>query len=57
VRGSGGHATLVRASAELRRTVPVFEPQAAPVAALSARLKDEFDPGRILNPGRMYEGA
>jgi glycolate oxidase FAD binding subunit len=57
VRPSGGHATLVRGSMELRQAVPVFEPQPAPVAALAARLKDEFDPGRILNPGRMHEGA
>jgi glycolate oxidase FAD binding subunit len=48
---------LVRAGAETRRTVPVFEPMAAPVAALAARLKDEFDPARILNPGRMHVGG
>ncbi len=53
VGATGGHATLVRAGPEMRRTVAVFEPQAVPVAALAARLKDEFDPGRILNPGRM----
>jgi glycolate oxidase FAD binding subunit len=51
---SGGHATLVRASAELRRAVPVFQPQEPALARLSARLKGSFDPQRILNPGRMY---
>jgi glycolate oxidase FAD binding subunit len=50
----GGHATLVRASAELRRAVPVFQPQEPALARLSARVKDSFDPERILNRGRMY---
>lgn len=49
----GGHATLVRASPEQRRAVPVFQPQPAPLAALSARVKEQFDPKNILNPGRM----
>ena len=52
--GSSGHATLVRASAELRRAVPVFQPQEPALARLSARVKDSFDPKRILNRGRMY---
>jgi glycolate oxidase FAD binding subunit len=49
----GGHATLVRAAPAVRVAVPVFEPQAGALAALSARLKAEFDPRGILNPGRM----
>jgi glycolate oxidase FAD binding subunit len=49
----GGHATLVRAPAATRLAVPVFEPQPAPLAALARRIKDGFDPRRILNPGRM----
>jgi glycolate oxidase FAD binding subunit len=49
----GGHATLVRAAPALRAAVPVFEPQEGTLAALSARLKGEFDPKGILNPGRM----
>jgi len=53
---SGGHATLLRAPPELRATIPVFEPQDAANAALTARVKDSFDPNRILNPGRMYAG-
>ena len=52
-----GHATLVRAADEVRRTVDVFEPQPAPLAALSARVKESFDPRHILNPGRMYSGV
>lgn len=52
----GGHATLVRASADARATVPVFHPQPEALATLSRRLKDNFDPARVLNPGRMTEG-
>jgi glycolate oxidase FAD binding subunit len=52
-----GHATLVRGSPGLRRNVPVFEPQPGPLAALSARVKDGFDPRHILNPGRMIDGV
>ncbi|ESZ39436.1 FAD-binding protein [Mesorhizobium sp. L2C066B000] len=52
----GGHATLVRATPSHRAAVPVFEPQAPHMAALSARLKAEFDPKSILNPGRMAQG-
>ena len=52
-----GHATLVRGSPGLRAAVPVFEPQPAPLAALSRRVKEGFDPRHILNPGRMVEGA
>ncbi|MGC2198564.1 MAG: 2-hydroxy-acid oxidase, partial [Stellaceae bacterium] len=55
-RGTG-HATLIRASPALRRAIPVFEPQAPGLAALAARVKEGFDPRRILNPGRMVEGS
>ncbi|TGQ33350.1 FAD-binding protein [Mesorhizobium sp. M00.F.Ca.ET.216.01.1.1] len=57
VRQYGGHATLVRAAPSHRASVPVFEPQAPQLAALSARLKAEFDPKNILNPGRMTPAA
>ena len=57
VAGASGHATLVRAEAGLRGAVEVFEPQAGPLAALSVRVKESFDPRRILNPGRMYAGV
>ena len=53
---SGGHATLVRAAAAVRSRVPVFEPQPAPLRALTRRVKDGFDPKGVLNPGRMYAG-
>jgi len=55
-RGTG-HATLIRGSPTLRESVAVFEPQPAPLAALSRRVKDAFDPTHILNPGRMVEGS
>jgi len=54
--GPRGHATLVRGSGALRASVPVFQPQEAALARLTARVKDSFDPKRILNPGRMYAG-
>ena len=53
---STGHATLIKGPPELRRSIPVFEPQPAPLASLAMRIKEGFDPHRILNPGRMVEG-
>ena len=47
----GGHATLFRGG----ERQGVFTPLTAPIAAIHRRLKDEFDPARIFNPGRMYE--
>ncbi|HEU0217835.1 MAG TPA: glycolate oxidase subunit GlcE [Stellaceae bacterium] len=51
-----GHATLVRGMPGLRAAVPVFQPQPTPLAALSRRIKEGFDPRYILNPSRMVEG-
>ncbi|WP_193186642.1 FAD-binding protein [Nisaea sediminum] len=56
VDAAGGHATLMRAAKDVRAAVPVFHPQAAPIAALSRRVKESFDPNQVLNPGRMYAG-
>jgi len=53
----GGHATLVRASASLRASLDVFQPEPAPLAALSKRVKESFDPQGVLNPGRMWAGV
>lgn len=53
----GGHATLIRGAADLRARIPVFQPQPAPLAALTKRIKDGFDPRGVLNPGRMVEGV
>ncbi|MCY4501427.1 MAG: FAD-linked oxidase, partial [Alphaproteobacteria bacterium] len=51
-----GHATCIRAPDEVRAADPVFHPQPPALAALSRRVKDSFDPERVLNPGRMGEG-
>ena len=56
LRPKGGHATLIRAPLEVRAAEAVFQPQDPAMAALSARVKDGFDPRRVLNPGRMYAG-
>jgi glycolate oxidase FAD binding subunit len=53
VKQAGGHATLVRASEDARRSIPAFQPEAAAVAALSARIREKFDPAGMFNPGRM----
>ena len=50
----GGHATLLRASAETRAIVAPFQPLPSALAALEARIKQAFDPKNILNPGRMW---
>ncbi len=50
-----GHATLIRASDEVRASVPVFHPQAPALAALTKRLRTSFDPQFILNRGRVRE--
>ncbi len=52
----GGHATLLRAPETARAAQPVFETLAAPLAALSARVKASFDPRGVLNPGRIHAG-
>jgi len=57
VASAGGHATLVRAPASVRAAVDVFHPQPDPLAALTRRVKESFDPKRVLGPGRMYAGV
>ena len=54
--GLAGHATCVRAPDAVRAAEAVFHPQLPALAALSRRVKESFDPKRILNPGRMGEG-
>jgi len=49
----GGHATLIRATEEVRAAVDVFHPLEAGVAALNLRVKKSFDPRDIFNRGRM----
>jgi len=57
VNAVGGHAMLLRASEDVRRTIDVFHPQAAGVAALGERVRQGFDPKGVLNRGRMTRGA
>ena len=52
----GGHATLIRAGADVRGQVPVFHPQAQAVVDLSRRIKEGLDPHGIFGPGRMVAG-
>ena len=49
-----GHAFLFKAPPKLRTEVAVFHPPSPAVAALSARIKQVFDPHAKLNPGRMW---
>lgn len=55
VRGAvrEGHAMLFRASAAARAAIPVFQPEAPAIAALSERVRRQFDPQGLFNPGRM----
>ncbi|HEV2558273.1 MAG TPA: FAD-binding protein [Microvirga sp.] len=57
LRGVGGHATLVRAPAEVRAAVDVFEPPGDAIMRVTAGIKASFDPAGVLNPGRMYAGV
>lgn len=57
VRGAmeefGGHAMLRRAPADVRRHVDPWGPVEPGPLALMQALRDEFDPRRVLNPGRF----
>ena len=57
VAAIGGHATLMRASGAVRAAVAVFSAQDPVLAALTRRVKEGFDPKRVLNPGRMWAGV
>lgn len=53
LEGIAGHATLIRADDATRANLPVFHPEAAPIARISAALRAKFDPRGILNKGLM----
>ncbi|MGY4315818.1 FAD-binding protein [Bradyrhizobium sp. JR3.5] len=57
VEAVGGHATLIRATEDVRRAVDVFQPQPAGLAALGERVRASFDPRSVLNRGRMIRGG
>ena len=50
IHGLGGHATAFRR----HRGNDVFHPLASALSQIHLRLKKEFDPAGIFNPGRMY---
>jgi glycolate oxidase FAD binding subunit len=54
IASTGGHATLVRASNDVKASVDVFEPMHSGVELMTKRLKKVFDPAGVLSQGRMY---
>jgi glycolate oxidase FAD binding subunit len=54
VSTAGGHATLFKGG---DRTGNVFHPLPKKLFDIHRRLKSAFDPDRIFNPGKMYEGV
>ena len=52
--GGDGHATLIRAPAGARSAQSPFQPLTPALAALTDRVRRQFDPNGIFNPGRMY---
>ncbi len=53
----GGHATLVKANDALKEYTGVFHPEPKPLALLAKKIRAEFDPCHILNPGLMTVGG
>ena len=53
--GADGHATLMRASADIRARIAPMQPLAESLAQLTRRVKARFDPQGLFNPGRMYQ--
>ena len=51
-----GHATLVRAPAGLDTAVARLQPASRGVARLTQRIRAQFDPKGLFNPGRMGPG-
>jgi glycolate oxidase FAD binding subunit len=51
-----GSVVVARGSVELRRAVDPWGPVEPGPFALMRALRDEFDPGRVLNPGRYVGG-
>jgi len=51
VVNAGGHATLFKSTDQ---SAAIFQPLPAPLLKIHQRLKAEFDPAGIFNPGRLY---
>ncbi len=60
VAGAGGHASVWHPGPPSGTgdgaPVPILHPLPDALHRLHERLKEAFDPGRILNPGRLYRG-
>jgi len=53
--GEDGHATLMKYDeGSLSSGIEVFQPLHKPLLSIHHRLKQQFDPAGIFNPGRMY---
>lgn len=57
VRQAGGHAMLMRADAQTRAEVDVFEKENPIRAQLTRSVKAAFDPLGLFNSGRMWDGV
>jgi len=55
-RRAGGHATLFRPARGRQREAPCFTALDPVLERIHQRLKDEFDPLRLFNRGRLYAG-
>jgi glycolate oxidase FAD binding subunit len=53
----GFQHTLVRASSETQKRIAPFTPEPPIRAELTKRVKAAFDPLKLFNPGRMWEGV
>ena len=54
--GQDGHATLIRQRGSAAdQEINTFQPLAEPILGIHKRLKSQFDPAGIFNPGRMYK--
>ena len=51
IRANGGHVTAFRGGDRKAEVFPTLDPA---LMKIHQRLKNQFDPNRILNPGRMY---
>jgi len=53
--GEDGHATLMKYNEEsLSSGIDIFQPLPEPLLGIHQKLKQQFDPAGIFNPGRMY---
>ena len=55
--GFRGHATVMRSSAETRKRLGKFQPEAPALAAISDGLRRKFDPRGLFNPDLMRSPA